>query len=116
MQENPKPEEEKTFDVLRRPDIDTMLEKLKDITTVKSSVNFRNGPEMVPDIVTTYEKIKCLESNGWEFEEFVLALEKRAILAQVDEYNRDRFPSDLLNRVRKFYPNAVFLEARIELE
>jgi hypothetical protein len=70
-----------------------------------------------PDIIRHNERIVFLRSHGWSIDDFCLALEKRAILIQIEIFNRDNvFPIEIIERAKTFWPNAKFIPASIELE
>ena len=113
--------EEQTFDKLRQLPIDKMLDMLGDIE--KPSPIYSLGHSAHPrtdyysDIQFHLERIKLLEDHGWKYEDFLLALEKRSILEQIKDFNdNNQFPSELVNRAKRFFPNAKFTQASIELE
>lgn len=63
------------------------------------------------------ERIKILKDNGWEPDEFYLELEKKTILDIVQQYNDHiEFPGEILDRVKRIFPNAVFTKAEIRLD
>jgi len=60
---------------------------------------------------------KLLEKNGWTFEDFVVELERRAIVLQVAEFNREnQIPYEIMDRARQYFPNVKFVHAKVELE
>lgn len=64
-----------------------------------------------------YWRMKTFEENGWTFEEFMLESEKKAILDQVAEFNKEnRLPQEFIDRARTFFPNIKFVHAHVELE
>lgn len=112
-------DENDTFRILRRKPYDEVVQLLESLP--KSSPVFHLGTAVFEskkhELVRFYEKIRCLEKNGWSFEEFVLESEKRQILSAIDEYNKNNtFPLELVERAKEFFPNARFIQASIELE
>jgi len=116
-------EEAKTFNRLRRIPFEKMEEHLNNIP--KHSPVYNLGREVFEsvfegrkhELVRHYEQIKVLEKYGWNLEDYVLELEKRNIMDAINQYNRDgTFPQELVERAKKFFPNARFTQAKIELE
>jgi hypothetical protein len=113
--------EEKTFNKLRQIPILEMIDKLEAIK--KPSPIYRLGDSIVSsdsyysEMMFHHERVALLAENGWEFEEFCLILEKRSILEQISVYNvESKFPMELVERAKRFFPNARFVQASIELE
>jgi hypothetical protein len=114
-----------TYRTLRRIPLDEM-EALVEINNFKSSVPpvYRLGGGS-HDSSTYYRRDleiqnwrnKLLEKNGWTFDEFVIELEKRAILVQVAEFNRENhIPYEIMDRAKQYFPNVKFVHAKVELE
>ena len=113
--------EENTFNKLRRLPVPEMLVLLNEIKMPPPMFQISNvvyeRSKFYNDISYHYEKVKLLERHGWGLEEFVLEIEKRIILEQVRLFNEDKkFPSEIIERAKRFFPNAKFTEASIELE
>jgi len=117
--------ENDTYKVLKRIPLNEM-EDLVDINNFKSAVPpvYRLGGS-AHDSSTYYRRDleiqiwrnKTLEKHGWTFDEFVTELEKRAILVQVAEFNRDnQIPYEIMDRAKQYFPNVKFVHARVELE
>ena len=114
-------EEEKTFNKLRQIPVPEMLVLLNNIKLPPPLFQIANvvyeRSKFYNDISYHYERVKLLEEYGWGLEEFVLEVEKQTILEQVKLFNDDtKFPHELVERAKRFYPNARFIEASIELE
>lgn len=70
-----------------------------------------------PDILKYRDLLTLLREHGWEFEDYCLALEKKAIIEQVEMCNAStELPVYLIDRAREFFPNLKLTQARIELE
>lgn len=70
-----------------------------------------------PSLVRLDTQLRILKENGWELEDFMLEVEKRAIIHEVNVHNNNiRFPEELLQRAKHFFPNMKFTEAKLELE
>lgn len=111
----------KTFNKLKQPPLEKMLDMLCEIKrpppvySLGSVTHSRD--DYYSEIQYHLERVMLLEQHGWKYDEFSLALEKRSILAQIKEFNNNtEFPMELINRAKKFFPNAKFTEASIELE
>lgn len=112
-------DEDDTYRVLRRTPFDELQQFLDAIPRLPPIFSLGGEPfeSRKHELVRHYEKIKCLEKQGWTLEEFVLESEKRNIIAAIDQYNKDNsFPMDLVERAKEFFPNAKFTQAKIELE
>ncbi len=112
-----------TFRRLKRNSIEDMIKLYQGVKLPYQPVvsfgagNFEPSTFRPNQIVLHQLKMKLLEENGWTFEEFIMAMEKRAITEDIREFNRCiQFPTDLLDRARQFYPNMKFTEAKVELE
>lgn len=108
-----------TFRVLKRTRFEDLLKILESLPKVPPLYNLAGNifESKKHELVKHYEMIKCLEKNGWTFEEFVLETEKRNILEAIEQYNKDcSFPLELVERAKEFFPNARFTQARIDLE
>lgn len=119
--------EDRTFNKLKQIPLEEMKEKLSKLSKPAPAYQFHsnfNMPpvsilrnEYYPDIVLHYDRVKLLNDNGWEFEEFVFALEKIAILSIVKEFNGSIvFPLELIERAKTFFPNVKFTAASITLD
>lgn len=111
--------EDDTYRILRRTPFDDLQQHLDAIP--RSSPLIALGGTAFEsrkhELVRHYERIACLEKQGWTLEEFVLESEKRNIVFAIDQYNKDNsFPIELVERAREFFPNAKFTQAKIELE
>jgi hypothetical protein len=111
--------EEQTFRKLRQIPFEEMEDLLKSIP--QSPPVFSLGSMVFesrkPEIVRHYEQLRALDKHGWAFEEFILESEKRNIMKAIAIHNAENaFPIDLVNRAKEFFPNARFIQARIELE
>ncbi len=118
--------ENDTYKVLKRIPLDEM-ESLVDINNFKSNVPpvYRLGTGSAYDSSTWYRRDleieawrnKILEKNGWTFEDFVIELEKRAIVLQVAEFNKEnQIPYEIMDRARQYFPNVKFVHAKVEIE
>ena len=112
-------EEAKTFNRLRRIPFEKMEEHLKNVP--RQTPLFSLGGQVFEsrkhELVRHYELIRMLEKYGWNFEDYVLEIEKRNIMEAIDQYNREcSFPQELVMRAKEFFPNARFTQAKIELE
>lgn len=114
-------DEEATFNKLRQLPIDDMNAKLNGLQKPSPTYNW-NGQQIFRadhyhEIAFHYERVKLLKDNGWEFEDFILANEKHSILTMIAEYNlQNPFPNELVERAKRFFPNAAFTQASITLE
>ncbi len=106
---------------LKQLPVDDMLEKLSEIKRPPSS--FMMGSQAYtrtdyyPEIQFHLERVALLEKHGWTHEEFHTELEKRSIIAIVNEFNEQLvFPKEILDRALRFFPNAKFTQASITLE
>lgn len=114
--------EEKTFRKLKQTPFEDMGPLM--MQAVRSfhapMISFPNGSVFESkkhELVYHYQRLKCLEENGWTLEEFVLEAEKRNIVKAIEQYNLDNaFPMELVERAKEFFPNARFTPAKIELE
>jgi hypothetical protein len=112
-------DEQRTFNTLRRTPFEDMEGYLNNVPQYPPvyTLNGQVFESRKKEIVRHFERIKLLEKHGWSFEEYILEIEKRNIVAAVDLYNKDNsFPMDLVNRAKEFFPNAKFTQAKIELE
>ncbi len=118
-------EQDKTFNKLKQTPVDELIPLYEDFvdTLAKISPMYVLGGLTVerktyyPDIIRHHERIKFLQSHGWELEEYCLALEKRAILSQIELFNKEyKVPQEIVDRAKTFWPNARFIQASIELE
>lgn len=111
--------EDDTYRILKRTPFEDLQEQLDSLPKSPPIYNL-NGVTFETrkhELVRHYEKIKCLETHGWSFEEFVLESEKRAIMFAIGQYNlENKFPLELVERAKEFFPNAKFTQAKIELE
>ena len=113
--------EEQTFNKLKQPSVDKMMDMLANIKRPPPVYAFGNATHMreeyYSDIQFHLERVKLLEDHGWKYDESFLALEKRSILSQIKEFNgNNQFPIELVDRAKRFFPNAKFTQASIELE
>jgi hypothetical protein len=70
-----------------------------------------------PMLYRHYALLKALEKGGWTLEDYTYESEKQAAIKQVAEFNNNLvFPQELLDRIKKFFPNATFTRAKLELE
>ena len=113
--------QKRTFDKLKQPPLSEMLEMLYAIKKpppvyiLGGTAHARD--DYYADIQFHLERVMLLEQHGWKYEEFFMALEKRSILEQVKEFNDNiQFPTELIDRAKRFFPNAKFTQASIELE
>lgn len=118
-------DETDTFKRLRRIPHDEMAKKI-DIKNFKAPVSsaYKLGQLVVEssqfynrELTIHFWRIKTFEENGWTFEDFMLESEKKAILEQVAEFNKEnQIPQELIDRARTFFPNVKFVHAHVELE
>lgn len=113
--------QQKTFDKLRQLPVDEMLEKLEGVRkpppVIWTGAVGQPRNNYYADIQYHLERVKLLEDHGWKYEDFFLELEKRSILELIKEFNDNtQFPQELIDRAKRFYPNAKFTQASIELE
>lgn len=118
-------DENDTYKVLRRIPLEE-IEALVDINNFKSTVPpvYRLGTGAHDssswyrrDLEIQAWRNKILEKNGWSFEDFVVALERRAIVLQVAEFNKEnQIPYEIMDRAREYFPNVKFTHAKVELE
>lgn len=114
--------EEQTFNKLRQHPIDEVLDHLRKLTmppslmAIGSNVVDRNT--LFPDIVFHFERIELLKKYGWSLEEFVLGIEKRAIIMAVKMHTDSigDIPIELINRATAVFPKFRIIPARIEFE
>jgi len=109
------------FDKLRQIPVGEMLEKLHEIRRPSPAVRLGEITKLRDDYYTDiqfhFERVKLLEKHGWKYEEFLLELEKKSILDLIRTFNDNtQFPTELVDRAKKFFPNAKFIQASIELE
>ena len=117
--------ENDTYKVLKRIPLDEM-ESLVDINNFRATVppvySLGGGAH---DSSTFYRRDleiqvwrdKILKKNGWTFEDFVIELERRAIVLQVAEFNKEnQIPYQIMDRARQYFPNVKFVHAKVELE
>jgi hypothetical protein len=112
-------DENDTYRVLRRTPFEDLQQFLDAEPRIPALYTFSGTifETRKHELVRHYERIKCLEKQGWTFEEYVLESEKRNIVAAIDAFNKDNsFPLELVDRAKEFFPNAKFTQARIELE
>ena len=111
--------EEKVFDKLRRPDVDEMLNLLSNMKRSLSPALNIGGSyinQFYPDITFIIDKVKLLESHGWQLDDFQKEIEKKSILSIVSQYNDTiAFPTEVLEHVKRHFPNAEFVYAGIKL-
>jgi hypothetical protein len=68
------------------------------------------------EVMLHHGRLKLLEEHGWTFDDFIIAIEKNAIIEEVRLHNMNiTFPTDLINRAKLFFPDLICHEARIEL-
>jgi len=113
--------QKRTFDKLRQPPLGEMLEMVNAIQRPSPSYSLGNSAHTrdhyYEDIQFHLERVALLEKNGWTYEDFLLALERKSILSQVRDYNAEyQFPQEIVDRAKRFFPNARFTQASIELE
>lgn len=115
--------QDETFRILRRIPYEEMDEYLASLVTntAMASPVYSFGNSMLltkkHELVQHYERLKCLQKHGWTLEEFVLESEKRIILTAIYQFNQESiFPTELVDRAKEFFPNAKFVQAKIELE
>lgn len=118
-------DEKDTFRKLKQIPYIDMAEKI-DIKNFKSPVapiyklgskSFESTQFYNRELSIHYWRMKTFEENGWTFEEFMIEGEKKAIIDQVEEFNKEyQIPVDLIERARTFFPNAKFVHAHVELE
>ncbi len=113
--------QKKTFNKLRQPPLEEMVEKLNalqkppPVYILGSAAHVRD--DYYTDIQFHLERVMLLEKHGWNYKDFLMALEKRSILEQIKEFNdNSQFPTELVDRAKRFFPNAKFTQASIELE
>lgn len=118
-------DQDKTYNTIRRIPLDEMEKKI-DIRNFNSFLPpvIAIG-DFIADTATYYRRDfeierwrkKLLNDNGWTLEDLSIALEKRAITNLISDYNsKNKIPPELLNRVKEFFPNARFSQARLDLE
>jgi len=113
--------QKRTFDKLKQPPLSEILDMLYAIKK-PSPVYILGGTahardDYYADIQFHLERVMLLEQHGWTYEEFFMALEKRGILEQVRDFNDNMgFPAESIDRAKRFFPNAKFTQASIELE
>jgi len=118
-------EQEKTFKKLKQTPIEEMITLYNEFHSSLSKI----APVYVignvtierkcyyPEIIQHNERINFLRQHGWEMDEYCLALEKRAILSQIELINQEyKVPREIVERAKTFWPNARFIQASIELE
>jgi len=110
-----------TFNKLKQIPIDEMIEKFSQVKRLQPVYQIGNlnvdTRDYYSDMRFHLERITVLEEHGWDYKDFLLALEKRAILTIIKDFNDSmEFPQDLLDRAKRFFPNAKFTKANIELE
>lgn len=119
--------EEKTFRYLKRIPYDEISRKVHEfnldqavnISPVYSlgSVTVERKKYYEPVIVRHYLLIKILEAGGWTLEEFAHEMEKQAVIQQVKEFNEGlKFPQEIIERAKQFFPNVKFITAKLEIE
>lgn len=113
--------EKETFDKLRQLPLNEMFAKIRALEELPQIINVGNthitSNQYYSKIQYHLEHVKLLEENGWKYEEFYLALEKKSIMSIIKQYNDSLvFPSELLDRARKSFPNLKFTPGSIELE
>ncbi len=114
--------EEQLFNKLRQTpilEVIELLDKIKRPTSqlLNMSDNIVDSKNYYHNMTHIIEKVKLLNKHGWDIEEFQKELEKMAIISLVDDFNAFiRFPQELIDRAKIFFPNVKFNKASIELE
>jgi hypothetical protein len=114
-------DEDRTYKRLRQTPIEDMIVLMANVPRPSHLFNLAgnvfNRPEFYPEIQLYLERVKLIKDNGWEVEDFFIALEKRSVIEMVREYNEALvFPVDVIDRARKIFPNVKFTPASITLE
>lgn len=114
-----------TFKRLKRISLSEMAQKI-DIKNFETPVapTYNLGKLVVEssqyynrELSIHHWRIKLLEENGWTFEEFMLEQERKAVIEQIDEINKQMtIPSEIIDRAKVFFPNIRVIQARIEWE
>jgi len=117
--------EKRTFDKLRQIPLEEMRTKLENMPRMPpmfpgagmiGSSGVLHRADYYSEINYYHERIRLLKENGWEFEEFGMALEKQAVLDMIRDFNDTvQFPQEILDRAKRFFPNAKYTPAGIEL-
>lgn len=118
-------DEVETFRKLKQIPLDEMVEKI-DIKNFEPPMPhaYQLGSKIVDsalyynrELQIHHWRIKLFERYGWTFDEFMLESEKRSIIRQVEEFNREyQIPQELIDRAHQLFPNARFVHASVELE
>ena len=111
--------EQATFDKSRQPPLDEMLDILALIKKTHYGILFggvmSHRTDHYAEIQFHLERVSVLKEHGWDYVDFQLALEKRSIVEQINEHNENiKFPDELVERAKRFFPNAKFTQAKIE--
>lgn len=117
--------EHDTYKTLRRIPLAEIEEKI-DIKNFKPSVppvyklgvsTFDSSSFYRRDLEIQQWRNKILEQHGWTFEDFVTEVERKAIVDQIAEFNKEnQIPYEIMDRARQYFPNVKFVHAKVELE
>lgn len=106
---------EKTFRALKRVPLEEMEAHLRAARPIYAPMTIHSSS--VSEASRYYEIVQCLKQYGWEFEDYVFEIEKRNIKSAIHQHNIDcAFPTELVERAKRFFPNARFVQAEIILE
>ncbi len=113
--------EDKTFNKLRRCNLDELEEYISNIKRVPPLISLSgmtyDTRNYLGESQRYIDMIRCIESHGWTIEDYYIALEKRTIRAIVKEYNDNIvFPQEIIDRAKVTFPNIEFRHAVLDLK
>lgn len=118
--------QDKTFRKLKQTPIEDMIELMYEqemSSTSSLSPIYKIGNIVIERdsfypiyAFRTQQTINLLKSHGWDIDEYCAALEKRAIIEQVQIFNSNNFHEGILERAKAVFPNMKYTPAKIEFE
>jgi len=119
--------EEDTYNHLKRisfSQMETRIAEAFDDTKINLPPLYKFGDTVLkrddfysPMLYKHYALMKALETGGWTLDDYTYESEKQAALRQVAEFNKNlECPQELMDRIKKFFPNAKFTEAKLEIK
>lgn len=114
--------EEQTFKMLKRIPVNDMIILYEEAQhtmsplLATSQMTFETYAFRLRALEVHIMRDKLLKENGWTVEEFFAAVEKQAIIEEVEKLNAAiQFPQEIIDRAKAIFPNMVFTQAKIEL-
>lgn len=114
--------EDETFNVLKRIPLDEMVSKYETVRTTQTplfhaaGVAFETYALRLRSLEIHILRNEALKEGGWTIEEFFAAVEKAAIIDEVEKLNASiQFPQEIIDRAKALFPDMIFTQAKIKI-